>query len=242
MPSTEKQLNEVSLSSVFTKENIFRGVDTAVVLRLVYLITVPFEKWAAYRLGVIDDDGQVIAKKNERTPQQKAAFTLFHRLARNVKKMLRLVPFGRTILGSFAASLFLIRESHENPFGMNLQERFQEYLTENEDFINELYEVYEEQLHTLNENVTTGAVQTPSFPIDMPYKPDKFMGMKVFDVPTERYMKSKDGKRKYTKYERYVGSDEIGEEIRQYGRKNPKSGIILRDDKSGSMIFLRKPL
>ena len=243
MPSTEQQtqLNEISLSSVATKENILRAADTAIVLRLVWLITVPFEKWKAFKLGVIDDDGVILTKKQNRTPEQKASFTLFHRLARNVKKMLRLIPFGRTILGSFAASMFLIREMHENPLGRNLQERFETYLVENEEFLNDLYEVFEPGLEELNENVTTAAVQTPSFPIDVPYRPKKFMGMRVFDVPTERYVKSKNGKRKYTRYERYVGSDEVGEEIRQYGRQNPKSGIILRDEKSGSMIFLRKP-
>lgn len=240
MPNTEP-LNEISLPSI-SKSDAFRAVDTVIILRLVRLITVPFENWKSFKMGVIDAEGQIVTKKKDRTPEQKAAFTMFHRLARNIKKMLRLIPFGRTILGSFAASMFLIREAHENPFGVNLQERFEQYLSDNEEIINDLYEMYQDELETLTENVTTGAVQAPSFPIDMPYKPDQFMGNKVFDVPTERYMKSKDGKRKYTKYERYVGSDEIGEEIRQYGRNNPKSGIILRDEKSGSMIFLRKPL
>jgi hypothetical protein len=61
----------------------------------------------------------------------------------------------------------------------------------------------------------------------------------VFVVDTERFNKARVGKKKYLKYEKYVGSDEVGNAIRDYGRKYPKKPIILQDDKTGSMIFLR---
>ena len=32
-----------------------------------------------------------------------------------------------------------------------------------------------------------------------------------------------------------------GEEIRSYGRKNPGVGIIIQNDKTGEMVFLRRP-
>jgi hypothetical protein len=61
----------------------------------------------------------------------------------------------------------------------------------------------------------------------------------VFVVDTERFNKARVGKKKYLKYEKYVGNDEVGNAIRNYGRKYPKKPIILQDDKTGSMIFLR---
>jgi len=229
------------LKEAISSSDVLRGVDTAIVFRLVRLISQPFEKWKAYELGVIDKDGKILIPKGERTKNQKATLTLFHKLARNIKKLLRKIPLGNTIIGSFAASMFLIKEHHQNPYGRNLEERFLNFYEENEKFINDVYDLFREEYEQLDESVTTGAVQGVDRPISMPYNPDKFMGMKVFDVDTERYMKSKDGKRKYTKYNRYVGDDDMGESIRQYGRKYPKAGIILRDSHSGSMIFLRKP-
>lgn len=67
----------------------------------------------------------------------------------------------------------------------------------------------------------------------------KFANNDVFVVDTERFNKARLGKKKYLKYETYVGNDEVGNEIRQYGRKYPKKPIILQDDKTGAMIFLR---
>jgi sugar/nucleoside kinase (ribokinase family) len=67
----------------------------------------------------------------------------------------------------------------------------------------------------------------------------RFAGNDVFVVDTKRYNGARLGKRKYLKYETYVGNDEIGNAIREYGRKYPKKPIILQDDKTGSMIFLR---
>lgn len=244
MPSTQQQLNELlGVPNIRgAAQKAIRVVDTAMVLRLVGLITLPFNKWKAYKRDVIDEDGNIKTPKKERTDEQKASFTMYHRVARNLKKLISLIPFGRTVLGSFAASMFLIKECREHPFGnVRLEEDFNQFLLDNEEIINDLYELHYDDLHFVAENVTTASIQMPSFPIDHPYKPSEFMGHRIFDVPTERYMKSKNGKKKYARYERYVGTDEIGEEIRDYGRNNPGKGIILRDEKSGSMIFLRRP-
>ena len=67
----------------------------------------------------------------------------------------------------------------------------------------------------------------------------RFAKNDVFVVDTERYLKARLGKRKYLKYETYVGNDDVGNAIREYGRKYPKKPIILQDDKTGAMIFLR---
>ena len=67
----------------------------------------------------------------------------------------------------------------------------------------------------------------------------RFAKNDVFVVDTERFNKARVGKKKYLKYEKYVGSDEVGNAIRDYGRKYPKKPIILQDERTGSMIFLR---
>ena len=222
-------------------------VDLASIMRIITLITIPFKHWTAYKTGVIDENGKTLKKRRDRkTKEEKDSFTIFHRFVRNIKRIIGFIPFGKTILGSLAASLFLIREYQEHPFDNDqraLTERFNKFWEENEEFITELYEVYEDEFNNLlteEAQTTTAQVALSKFPLTFEPK-DRFMGMKVFDVDTDRYMKSRLGKKKYSRYSRYVGEDEVGETIRAFGRKYPKDGIILRDVSTSQMIFLRRP-
>tara|TARA_Y100000033_G_C2734745_1_gene105299 strand:- start:501 stop:1004 length:504 start_codon:yes stop_codon:yes gene_type:complete len=62
----------------------------------------------AYELGIIDDNGKVL--KKPKTSEEKASFTVFHRLVFNIKRLLSKLPFGKTKLASYATALFLIKE------------------------------------------------------------------------------------------------------------------------------------
>ena len=70
-------------------------------------------------------------------------------------------------------------------------------------------------------------------------KREKFAGAEVFTVDPNVFMKARFGKKKYAKYENYVGNDEVGEEIRQYGRANPSKPIIIKDSLTGAMLYLK---
>ena len=222
-------------------------VDLASIMRIITLITITIKPWTEYKTCVIDENGKTLKKRRDRkTKEEKDSFTIFHRFVRNIKRIIGFIPFGKTILGSLAASLFLIREYQEHPFDNDqraLTERFNKFWEENEEFITELYEVYEDEFNNLlteEAQTTTAQVALSKFPLTFEPK-DRFMGMKVFDVDTDRYMKSRLGKKKYSRYSRYVGEDEVGETIRAFGRKYPKEGIILRDVSTSQMIFLRRP-
>jgi hypothetical protein len=69
--------------------------------------------------------------------------------------------------------------------------------------------------------------------------PSMFGGRAVFRVPSDRYNKALKGKKKYEHYTSYVGRDEIGEEIRAYIRENPNAPVILEDETTGAMVFLK---
>lgn len=71
-------------------------------------------------------------------------------------------------------------------------------------------------------------------------KRGKFAGKDYFDVDGECYSKCVHGKRKFQRYEKYVGNDETGEAIRQFGRENPKSSILVRHKDTGAMMYLRR--
>lgn len=78
---------------------------------------------------------------------------------------------------------------------------------------------------------TTSDVAVPDTPM--------FGGHRVFPVPTDTFVKARLGKKKYAKWFDYVGESPNGEEIRSFGLKNPKAPIILQDERSGAMMYLR---
>jgi len=67
----------------------------------------------------------------------------------------------------------------------------------------------------------------------------KFANNTVFVVSSDAFHKAKLGKKKFEHYSSYVGRDEIGEEIRQFARENRDEPIILEDEITGAMVYLR---
>jgi len=88
-----------------------------VAYQFIKLLTTPWEKQKAYELGIIDDTGKVIKKKEDRTSEDKLSFNVFHVLIFNIKKLLEKLPFGKTRLASFATALFLLKEQEKNAGG-----------------------------------------------------------------------------------------------------------------------------
>ena len=77
--------------------------------------------------------------------------------------------------------------------------------------------------------------------VDVKEERETFAGSPVFNVDTDKWMKSRFGKNRYHRYSRYVGEDDSGEEIRQHGRTQRKDDIILKDQTTGAMTyFLRR--
>ena len=66
-----------------------------------------------------------------------------------------------------------------------------------------------------------------------------FAGKQVFVVDSDTYHQCRLGKKKYARYEKYVGKDNVGLAIREYGLKHPKRPIILQNGENGPMLFLR---
>lgn len=70
-------------------------------------------------------------------------------------------------------------------------------------------------------------------------KRKKFAGMDVFEVNSNWFIKARLGKRKHARYEHYVGNDEIGEAIRAYANEDYSRPIIIQDERTGAMCYLR---
>ncbi len=91
---------------------VMKAVDTAIALRIVWLLVTPIETTNAFKLGLIDKDGKTI--RSAETPEEKNATSMLHRLVWNLKRMIGLIPGGSTRIGSLAAAYLLMREAVEN--------------------------------------------------------------------------------------------------------------------------------
>ena len=120
-----------------------RAIDLFVTYRFIKLLVTPFEKTEAFKLGIIDETGNrvmpppvagVRQTKPEplRTTEEKNSYTILHKLVFNIKKIFGKVPGLRTKLGTYAAALFLLKdtfkESVDDPD--MFEKEFMKYLKE----------------------------------------------------------------------------------------------------------------
>lgn len=119
------------MKQVNLKEGAMNVVDTVIVFRILKMMTRKWEEMDAFKFGLIDANGKRIKSVKPKTSEEKNSFTLLHRLVFNLKRILELLPFGRTRLASYAASLALLKENF-NIDGDALERHFYQYLKEND--------------------------------------------------------------------------------------------------------------
>ena len=118
-----------------------RAIDLFVTYRFLKLLTTPFEKQDAYKLGIIDENGNRIRKPKSTRPavelatsELKNSYTILHKLVFNIKKIFAKVPGLRTKVGTYAAALFLLKDTFkehvEDPDVF--EKEFMKYLKEND--------------------------------------------------------------------------------------------------------------
>ena len=120
-----------------------RAIDLFVTYRFIKLLTTPFEKTDAYKLGIIDENGNRIMPPPVAgvrqvkpatlvTTAEKSAYTILHKLVFNIKKLFAKIPGLRTKVGTYAAALFLLKdtfkESVDDPD--MFEKEFMKYLKE----------------------------------------------------------------------------------------------------------------
>ena len=118
-----------------------RAIDLFVTYRFLRLLTTPFEKTDAYKFGIIDKDGNRVKKPKSTKPavelatsELKNSYTILHKLVFNIKKLFSKVPGLRTKVGTYAAALFLLKDTfkeHVEDPDM-FEKEFMKYLKEND--------------------------------------------------------------------------------------------------------------
>ena len=117
-----------------------RAIDLFVTYRFLRLLTTPFEDTDAFKLGIIDEKGNRIKLPKSTKPavelatsEQKNSYTILHKLVFNIKKIFSKVPGLRTKLGTYAAALFLLKDTFKESVNDPdmFEKEFVKYLKEN---------------------------------------------------------------------------------------------------------------
>lgn len=119
-----------------------KSVDAFLVYHLVSRLITPFPKWDAFKLGIIDKDGNVIKHRKDLTPTEQEAWGFFDILVANLKKLIGKVPGGKTRLANFAAAVYLMKEHKKYDI----------------DTVDQLTEACEKYLNSLCEDVAVNNV------------------------------------------------------------------------------------
>ena len=110
-------------------------VDVFLTYQFIKRLVMPYEQWPAYKEGIIDKDGKVLIKRKDfKTGKQRNAFRLFDLLTLNLKKLLGKLPGGQSKIATYAAALYLLKES-QNITEDNietLEEDFLKFMAEHE--------------------------------------------------------------------------------------------------------------
>jgi hypothetical protein len=161
-----------------------RAADAVYAFRFLRLLVMPWKKTKAYELGLIDDNGRLI--KSAETSQEKSAYTYFHRLIFNLKRLINLVPGkGARTLASYASALYLIKE-----YTNQSEEKLLESLKfENNSLTENLEEtgLIENRRYQLNKDII---IQSENFDlvakngsiITVKEAKDKFSGITVYEA------------------------------------------------------------
>ena len=176
-----------------------RAIDLLITYRVIKLLVTPFEKQEAYKYGIIDKDGKVLRKaKDLQTAKEKDSYTLLHRFVFNLKRLINLIPGGKSKLGSYAAALGLLLKEQKELNAIEIERALYKHLVENKliaynddikesvgfDYLPEGRYTIVEDLKDLENNPSAEVGDIVSVPVDT--KPfDNYFGVNLYNVINE---------------------------------------------------------
>ena len=128
-----------------------RVIDALIAYRLLKLLVTPFNKTKAYKMGIIDEKGKVLIKKNQfnkkipvnQRAEAKKAYTLLIRFVFNLKRLLSKVGIRGPLGSAAAAAIAFLKEEYPN--NLYIEQEVYKYLKE-EGFEFDMSEDYGEPL------------------------------------------------------------------------------------------------
>ena len=113
-----------------------RVIDALIAYRLLKLLVTPFNKTKAYKMGIIDEKGKVLIKKNQfnkkipvnQRAEAKKAYTLLIRFVFNLKRLLSKVGIRGPLGSAAAAAIAFFRE--EKDYNPVIEKEIYKYIRE----------------------------------------------------------------------------------------------------------------
>ena len=176
-----------------------RAVDALITYRIVKLLVTPFDRQEAYKYGIIDADGKVLKKaKTLKTERERKAYTVLHRFVFNLKRLINIIPGGKSKLGTYAAALGLLLKENKDINMVELEKDLYKHLSENNlikldddlkesvgfDFLEEGRYIITDQLEDLNGN-TTAEIGDIVYTTENQKPFDNYFGVNLYHVINE---------------------------------------------------------
>lgn len=181
-----------------------RAIDLLITYRVIKLLVTPWEKHDAYKLGIIDDKGKVLRKaRTLKTSEEKKSYTLLHRFVFNLKRLIGIVPGGKSKLGSYAAALGLLLKEEKEINSIELEKDLYNHLRQNNlislgdqlnetvgyDYLPKSKFLMIDELRDLEDNVIAEVGDVVENIVDQ--KPiDKYFGVNLYKVINEETQKT----------------------------------------------------
>ena len=176
-----------------------RAIDLLITYRIIKMLTTPFDKQDAYKLGIIDKNGKVLRKTKElKTGKERDAYTILHRFVFNLKRLINIVPGGKSKLGTYAAALGLLLKENKDINEIEVERVLYKHLSDNDllvldddikestgfDYLPEGRYIITDKLTDLNDNTTADVGDIVYTTEDQ--KPfDNYFGVNLYNVINE---------------------------------------------------------
>jgi hypothetical protein len=145
-------------------------VDLFLVYQFIRRLATPFKEWEAFKLGIIDERGNILKKRSElRTIKERDAFGVFDTLVLRLKRLLEKLPGGQTRIASYAAALWLIKEwNHFSPESLLTEDVSDDLILESIDSFIGHYSHYTRLVENVKEKSDLDEIFSKRFDEDAP--------------------------------------------------------------------------
>lgn len=125
------------------------------VYQFIRRLATPFNEWEAYKLGIIDENGNILKKRKDlNLIKEREAFGIFDVMILNIKKLLAKLPGGSSRIASYAAALYLIKEwNHFSKDSVLTEDVSDDLIQESLKGFSESYFYYTHLSEVVNKNV-----------------------------------------------------------------------------------------
>lgn len=137
-----------------------------------------------------------------------------------------------------------------------MMKKFQDFIETLQEHRNAFELFFVEEIANVSGDLAVANKTTPSGSFSTISGPDKKLSKKilrrgvrelkkyegkVFMVSAEEFEKLKDGKIRGERWNKYIDEDsDLGNEIKSYSLRNPTKPVVVKNEETGEMVFLRR--